>query len=177
VSGVSTLFSEEFYAHTRRYLEADGLLVQWMQAYEIDAGLLSTIFNALGKHYGDYVVYHNMVDLIVVATPGPKAPAAHRRGVLVAGALAGHGLPGFSARATTSRPCAWAAAARWRRSGRWRLSGELRLLPVLDQRAPRARFETRNARELARSAMPRCRRWRSSTGTAARRSTRSAGRS
>jgi len=38
----------------KRYLKDDGLLVQWVQAYEINPGLLSTIFQALGKHFADY---------------------------------------------------------------------------------------------------------------------------
>ena len=57
VSGVATLFSEEWYGNVKRYLRDDGLFVQWVQAYEIDSGLLSTVFNALGKHFGDYTIY------------------------------------------------------------------------------------------------------------------------
>lgn len=40
VSGVSTLFSEEFYRQITRYLEPDGLLVQWVQIYETDMSTL-----------------------------------------------------------------------------------------------------------------------------------------
>ena len=75
VSGVSTLFSEEFYGQVKRYLKDDGLLVQWVQAYEINPGLLSTIFQALGKHFGDYTVYRTGADLLVVAAvKGPLPP-------------------------------------------------------------------------------------------------------
>ncbi len=74
VSGVSTLFSEEFYHQVKRYLKDDGLFVQWIQTYEIDLGLLSTIFNALDKQFGDYAVYGVNSDLVIVATPARKLP-------------------------------------------------------------------------------------------------------
>lgn len=74
VSGTSTLFSEEFYEQSKRYLKEDGLLVQWVQVYEINLGLLSTIFQALGKQYGDYAVYRTGTDLLVVATPARALP-------------------------------------------------------------------------------------------------------
>jgi spermidine synthase len=54
VSGVSTLFSEEFYGQMRRHLAADGVLVQWIHAYELDFNLLASIFKALGQHFPDY---------------------------------------------------------------------------------------------------------------------------
>jgi hypothetical protein len=75
VSGVSTLFSEEFYAQVKRSLRDDGVLVQWIHAYELDLTLLASIFNALGKHFPDYAVYSwNPGDLYVVATPRAALP-------------------------------------------------------------------------------------------------------
>jgi spermidine synthase len=74
VSGVSTLFSDEFYGQVRRYLTPNGLFVQWVQAYEINVPLLSSIFTALGRQFGDYAVYRNGPDLFVVATPAARLP-------------------------------------------------------------------------------------------------------
>ena len=74
VSGTATLFSQEFYGQARRYLKPEGLLVQWVQAYEINVGLLSSIFTALGKSFGDYAVYRTGADLLVVATPAARLP-------------------------------------------------------------------------------------------------------
>jgi spermidine synthase len=74
VSGVSTLFSREWYVQVRRYIKDDGLLVQWIQSYDISPELLGTIFKALEGPFGDYVVYRTGVDLIIVATPGPRLP-------------------------------------------------------------------------------------------------------
>ncbi len=148
VSGVSTLFSEEFYGQVKRYLKDDGLLVQWVQAYEINPGLLSTIFQALGKHFADYTVYRTGADLLVVATvKGPLPPlsdkvfsypqfAADLRylgfenvGDLQALRLAGRAVlhPLFT---STGFP------------------PNSDFFPILDQRAPRSRFRAETSEEL-----------------------------
>ena len=75
VSGTSTLFSDEFYRQVRRYLKDDGLLVQWVQIYEINVDLVSTIFKALGKSFSDYRVYSAARgDMIVIAVKQGKLP-------------------------------------------------------------------------------------------------------
>jgi spermidine synthase len=68
VSGVATLFSEEFYQRVGRYLEDDGVLVQWLQLYEADLSLVASIVKALSPHFSDYVLYNsNDSDLLLVA--------------------------------------------------------------------------------------------------------------
>lgn len=69
VSGVSGLFSDEFYRHVRRYLADDGLFVQWVQLYDMDMPLVVSIFKALSKNFSDYTVYLTAgnVDLMIVA--------------------------------------------------------------------------------------------------------------
>ncbi|MFM9970028.1 MAG: fused MFS/spermidine synthase [Burkholderiales bacterium] len=74
VSGVSSLFTREFYARLRLSLKPGGLLVQWIHAYEFNATLLASIFAALGGEFGDYVVYVHGYDLMVVATMGSSLP-------------------------------------------------------------------------------------------------------
>src|SRR5262249_53231916 len=75
VSGVSTLFSEEFYGQVRRYLNDDGVLVQWIQSYDIGVDLLATVFKALGNQFGDYTIYRvGVADLLVVAVKSGKVP-------------------------------------------------------------------------------------------------------
>jgi spermidine synthase len=75
VSGVSTLFSEEFYKQIRNYLRDDGLLVQWIQAYEINFDLISTILKAMGPHVGDYrMFFAGTGDIVLVATKSGKLP-------------------------------------------------------------------------------------------------------
>src|SRR6185369_11651778 len=75
VSGTSTLFSDEFYAQVRRYLKDDGVLVQWVQIYELNLDLVSTIFKSLGKSFSDYRVFvAQRGDMIVIATKQGKLP-------------------------------------------------------------------------------------------------------
>ncbi len=69
VSGVSTLFSDEFYAHLTRYLEEDGILVQWIQTYEADMGIVVSVIKALAPHFEDFVIYNaDDSNLLIVAT-------------------------------------------------------------------------------------------------------------
>ncbi len=71
VSGVGGLFSSEFYRLARRHLNERGLFVQWVQLYEIDLGLLASIFKALEPEFEDFVAYtSNAGDLLIVARNG-----------------------------------------------------------------------------------------------------------
>ena len=68
VSGVSNLFTVEFYRLARRHLARDGVLVQWVQLYETEIALLASVTGALGQVFPDYVVYTpNDKDLLIVA--------------------------------------------------------------------------------------------------------------
>ncbi|HZR67666.1 MAG TPA: hypothetical protein VFB01_01290 [Burkholderiales bacterium] len=68
VSGVSSLFTAEFYRHVRRYLEPGGVLVQWFQLYEIDPSLVASVLVALASEFPDYAVYAATdADLLIVA--------------------------------------------------------------------------------------------------------------
>ena len=67
VSGVSSLFTREFYQLARRYLKPGGILVQWFQLYEIDASLLASVLAALGGEFPDYAIYATTNgDLIII---------------------------------------------------------------------------------------------------------------
>ena len=68
VSGVSSLFTREFYRHVKRYLKQDGVLTQWFQMYEITPGLVASVLAALGEEFEDYAIYAaNDSDLLVIA--------------------------------------------------------------------------------------------------------------
>jgi len=68
VSGVATLFSEEFYRRVRSHLADDGLLVQWLQLYETDPRIVASIMKALGGAFADYAIHHSAGgDVIIVA--------------------------------------------------------------------------------------------------------------
>lgn len=72
VSGVSGLFTREFYRRVRGHLAPGGLLVQWMQLYEIDPALVATVLRALGETFPDYAVFApSDTDILIVAGDAP----------------------------------------------------------------------------------------------------------
>ena len=72
VSGVSSLFTREFYRRIRPHLNAGGLLVQWIQLYEIDASLVATVLGALGAEFAHYAVFApSDYDLLIIAGDAP----------------------------------------------------------------------------------------------------------
>lgn len=75
VSGISSLFTTEFYTMIRRFLEDDGLLVQWIHAYETDEVLLFSVLKALAANFSDFHVYgSNNSDLLVIAGMQDRLP-------------------------------------------------------------------------------------------------------
>ena len=79
VSGVSSLFTREFYGRVRSHLEPGGLLVQWFQLYEIDPSLLASVMRALGEVFAHYAVFAaSDHDVLIVAgeAPIPLPPQA-----------------------------------------------------------------------------------------------------
>ena len=161
VSGVSTLFSEEFYGQVKSHLAADGVLVQWIHAYELDFTLLASIFKALGTHFQDYAVYAwSPGDLYVVASAGKKLPGLDATIFgypLVAADLKRLGIEGLD------------DLEALRIGGRGVLGPLFDLgaapansdyFPILDQRAPRSRFrgdqvfELREMRDALEPVLP-----------------------
>ncbi len=69
VSGVSSLFTREFYQRIKKHMKPDAVFVQWLQLYEIDINLVATVFNALSSEFSDYLVYasNNGRDMIIIA--------------------------------------------------------------------------------------------------------------
>lgn len=57
VSGVSSLFTTEFYRDLKPFLKPDGLLVQWIHSYEFDSALLLSILRALSDQFPYLAVY------------------------------------------------------------------------------------------------------------------------
>jgi len=75
VSGVASLFSDEFYARIRDYLDERGLLVQWLSLYEFDMRLVASVVTALNRNFSDYAMY--MTDesnVLIVAVKSGKLP-------------------------------------------------------------------------------------------------------
>jgi spermidine synthase len=75
VSGVASLFSDEFYGRITQYLKPDGYLVQWIQTYETDLGIVASVIKALAPHFGAYAIYNsNDSDILIIATRGAELP-------------------------------------------------------------------------------------------------------
>ncbi len=75
VSGVSSLFTRQFYRFLTRHLEKDGILVQWMQTYELSDPLFYTMVAALIEEYPYVEAYlTNTSDVIFVASHVPIQP-------------------------------------------------------------------------------------------------------
>ncbi|MBC8024289.1 MAG: hypothetical protein H7Y14_14285, partial [Burkholderiales bacterium] len=74
VSGVASLFTEEFYARLAGYLNEGGVLSQWLHTYEIDGTTLASILKAIAKTFPDYAVYSTIdADIVIVARKGGPA--------------------------------------------------------------------------------------------------------
>lgn len=83
ISGVGALFSKEFYEFVPRHLNEDGLFLQWVQLYEIDDALVSSILRGLTPAFSDYSAWlSNASDLLIVATPKGKLPALDLQSLL-----------------------------------------------------------------------------------------------
>jgi hypothetical protein len=73
VSGVSGLFTTEFYQRVKTYLADDGVFVQWLHLYEISDDLVLNVLAALHANFPSYDVYLvSRYDILVVAGKGPQ---------------------------------------------------------------------------------------------------------
>ena len=80
VSGVSSLFSDEFYSQITRYLEPDGMLVQWIQIYETDLDIVLSVIKALAPHFEDFAIYNaDDTNLLIVAARSGTLPRPDAR--------------------------------------------------------------------------------------------------
>jgi predicted membrane-bound spermidine synthase len=76
VSGVSGLFTSEFYARAKSRLSPNGVFAQWMHTYEISDDLVLSVLGALDENFQDWIVYATSgQDLLIVAAE--KLPAPH----------------------------------------------------------------------------------------------------
>jgi predicted membrane-bound spermidine synthase len=75
VSGVSSLFTTEYYRMARGFLTDDGVLGQWLHAYETNDAIVHSILKALAENFADFHVYAtNSSDLVIVASMRPGMP-------------------------------------------------------------------------------------------------------
>jgi len=80
VSGVSSLFTREFYRSVKPHLNQDGIFVQWLQIYEFNLDLMISVLKALSSEFPYYSIYFaDRGNLILVAgLESPiKMPSSH----------------------------------------------------------------------------------------------------
>ena len=76
VSGVSSLFTEEFYQFLSAHLSSDGIIVQWIHGYELNDALLGTMIAALLQEFPNSDIYlTNTADLVIVGYKGRRHPS------------------------------------------------------------------------------------------------------
>jgi spermidine synthase len=76
VSGVSGLFTVEFYRRIRSQLTEHGIFAQWLQTYELDDDLVLSVLAALHEVFPEYRVHQvGSGDLLLVASANGKLPA------------------------------------------------------------------------------------------------------
>lgn len=149
VSGVASLFSDEFYGRIVAYLRPDGYFAQWIQLYESDIGVVASITKALSRHFGAYEIYNlDDHDILIVATRSAALAAPNAQI-----------LQWPTMRAELER-----VGVQSMSDIQWRLIGDGRLLdplfstedvpansdffPFVDLNAPRSRFLLSTANEL-----------------------------
>ena len=75
VSGVSGLFTTEFYSRIRGYLTDDGVFGQWLQVYELDDPMVLTVLAGIHQNFRSYEVYlAPNSDILVIASNRPTLP-------------------------------------------------------------------------------------------------------
>ncbi len=75
VSGVSGLFTDEFYGRARQYLAPHGIFGQWLHLYEISDSLVLSVVRAVDRNFPSYRIYlTNDVDILVVASADSVLP-------------------------------------------------------------------------------------------------------
>ena len=75
VSGVSGLFTDEFYQRVRTYLTPNGVFGQWLHLYEIDDALVLSVIKAVHRNFASYEIFLTAdVDVLILASNQPALP-------------------------------------------------------------------------------------------------------
>jgi spermidine synthase len=72
-AGVASLYTRDFYEIVRDQLEADGLFLQWVQAYDVDTDTLGSVYATLGSVFPSIETWEltQGYDLLLVASKQP----------------------------------------------------------------------------------------------------------
>jgi spermidine synthase len=71
-AGIASLFTEEFYRASASRLAPGGIFLQWLQAYDVDAQTIRTIYATIDQVFGHVETWEtDSGDLLLVATRDP----------------------------------------------------------------------------------------------------------
>lgn len=71
VSGVSNLYSSEFYALVKNHLTDSGVFVQWLHMKKINPVLVASVIGALSSEFSHFAIYNsNERDILILAANG-----------------------------------------------------------------------------------------------------------
>jgi spermidine synthase len=71
-SGVSSLYTREFYGAVRNRLQPGGLFLQWLQGYEIDTATVRTVLRTLVDVFGHVEIWETSpADMVLVCSTEP----------------------------------------------------------------------------------------------------------
>lgn len=143
VSGVSGLFTTEFYARVRHFLTDDGVFGQWLHLYEISDELVLSVLAAIHQEFGAYEVFLTSTgDMLIVATKGDTLARPDWSAAQAASAELAHVLPMTPARLEALRLTGRAALAPLLE----RSQANSDFYPILDLGAERTRYLRQSAR-------------------------------
>lgn len=75
VSGVSGLFTTEFYARVRTHLAPGGVFGQWLHLYELNDALVANVLAALDQNFLSYEIFFTSnEDILIVASNSSTLP-------------------------------------------------------------------------------------------------------
>lgn len=71
VSGVSNLYSSEFYALVKNHLSTTGVFAQWLHMRRIDPVLVASVVGAISSEFPQFAIYNtNDRDILILASDG-----------------------------------------------------------------------------------------------------------
>jgi predicted membrane-bound spermidine synthase len=152
VSGVSSLFTEEFYRRVKDHLAPGGLFVQWLQLYDISPALVASVLKALARNFANYEIYAAAAhDIVIVAgdahLPRPSEEAfRHPRFARELARLQVRSAADLEVFRIGSRKVLHPYF------NRYTIPPNSDYFPVLDQNAARDRFMARGAGDIVRLA-------------------------
>ncbi len=152
VSGVSGLFTREFYERVRRHLRPNGVFVQWIHVYENNVPLVMSVLKALKTQFPVFDIYQlNQGDIGIFASAGEGVPSTYFRG-LNKGVAALLGRIQIHTADDLESLYLGSSSLLGPLIDSYEIPENSDFFPVLDLNAPRARFKRQSATALLRLA-------------------------